>query len=494
MHVFHATGPDGKDVSMKLTTPQSHRAAGVMLAMACGDAVGAPYEFATPPGPDEPVPMTNGEWTDDTAMAIPILRAAAEGRDLRQESVQDDIVAAWKEWVPTAKGVGAQTRAVLEAAEPTAAGALRAARDYHEGHQRSAGNGSLMRCAPAALAYLHNPFALADAARALSDLTHADSDAGDACVLWTLAIRYAVLTAELNLRIGLDALPADRRGLWAARIDEAERRAPGEFTNNGWVVEALQGAWASMRTVRLLMDVDHSEAHLLRQAIENAVRGGNDTDTVAAIAGALAGARYGASAVPATWRDTVHGWPGLRGPDLVRLGLLAARGGRGDQDGWPRAERVDYSSYGDTTTLVRHPHDRRLWLGGVGALDRLPQEVDAVVSLCRVGTAQVPDRIAEHLEVWLVDDPSPEKNPHLEFVLYDTVDAIARMRARGRTVLVHGATARSRMPTVAALYAARHLGIGMDEALLHLQRVLPSANPNEAFMDALRPRRMWQGY
>lgn len=55
-----------------------------------------------------------------------------------------------------------------------------------------------------------------------------------------------------------------------------------------------------------------------------AVRAGNDTDTVAAIAGALLGARYGASAVPAGWRAQVHGWPGLRADDLVDLARRAA--------------------------------------------------------------------------------------------------------------------------------------------------------------------------
>lgn len=488
---------------MRLTTPVAHRAAGVMLAMACGDALGAPYESA-PPMPDGtplvmsgggPLDWEPGEWTDDTAMAIPLLRAAADGKDLRREDVQDDIARQWIEWARSAKGVGAQTSAVLASAEPTAAGLRRAAREYHDSHGgRSAGNGSLMRTAPLALAYLSNPFALAEAARTFSDLTHVDPDAGDACVLWTTAIRYSVLTGELDVRIGLDALPAERRAVWAERIREAEHSAPADFEHNGWVVEAFQAAWASMMNVRLLMDVDHSEADLLRQSIENAVRGGRDADTIAAIAGALAGARYGVSAVPAEWRTLVHGWPGLRGTDLVRLGVTAAQNGRASINRWPNTEQVDYSSYGDVSTLVRHPHDRKVWLGAAGALAALPEEVDAVVSLCRVGIRQVPDSIRDHIEVWLVDDPNPEKNPNLEFVLYDTVDAIARLRAQGRTVFVHGATARGRTPTVAALYSARHLGLPMDEVLLDLQRVLPLANPNEAFMDALRPHRMWQGY
>ena len=49
------------------------------------------------------------------------------------------------------------------------------------------------------------------------------------------------------------------------------------------------------------------------------MRGGGDTDTVAAIAGGLLGAAYGASAVPAEWRRVLHGWPGLATRGLVAL-------------------------------------------------------------------------------------------------------------------------------------------------------------------------------
>ena len=67
---------------MKLTTAQIDRAVGVLLGMACGDALGAGYEFG-PPVPDaEAVTMKGGggfgwepgEWTDDTSMAMPLAR------------------------------------------------------------------------------------------------------------------------------------------------------------------------------------------------------------------------------------------------------------------------------------------------------------------------------------------------------------------------------------------------------------------------------------
>ena len=68
--------------------------------------------------------------------------------------------------------------------------------------------------------------------------------------------------------------------------------------------------------------------------------------TVAAIAGGLLGARYGASAVPVEWASAVHGWPGLRGADLVDLGRATAQPSTAGQSGAhppgahaPRADR-----------------------------------------------------------------------------------------------------------------------------------------------------------
>ncbi|WP_241977713.1 ADP-ribosylglycohydrolase family protein [Cryobacterium cheniae] len=537
---------------MKLTSAQLDRAAGVLLGMACGDALGAGYEFGPPLASDAAVTMKGGggfdwapgEWTDDTSMAVPIVNAIAAGHDLRDESVLDEIVAAWVDWARTAPDVGNQLRAVLSRTEPTAFAVRVVARAHHDRHGRSGGNGSLMRTAPVALAYLDDPVALADVARTISTLTHFETDAGDACVLWCLAIRHAVLEGALDVRVGLDALPADRRALWEARFVVAEAGTPSDFTQNGWVVEALQAAWSAIVQPRSVPGrtfgagtVSATPAGHLQDALEIAVRGGRDTDTVAAIAGGLLGARYGASAVPAAWRRIVHGWPGgLRADELVRRGVLAARanGGRSrgssvsgspvlaerrDRAGtdrnepgaansrdvavldrrsrkdraattWPTADHLPYSTSGDISTLVRHPHDDGVWLGAIGILSDLPVEIDAVVSLCRVGRTQVPGRIrAENkVAVWLIDEPAEKANPNLDFVLTDTVDVIAALRAEGRTVLVHCVQAVSRTPAVGALYAARHRGLPIEQALREVTDVLPHAHPNTAFLQALTSR------
>ncbi len=143
----------------------------------------------------------------------------------------------------------------------------------------------------------------------MSDLTHYESDAGDACVLWCVAIRHAVLTGELDVMAGLDLLDLDKRRLWVDRIVTAEHSQPVDFTDsNGWVVSAFQAAYGAVKWSTSLED-----------ALVRAVRTGNDTDTVAAIAVGLAGAFHGASALPAEWRELLHGWRGLRADDLVAL-------------------------------------------------------------------------------------------------------------------------------------------------------------------------------
>ena len=246
---------------MELTTAQRDRACGVLLATAAGDALGAGYEFG-PPLPDEaPVTMRGGggcnwapgEWTDDTAMAIAIAEVAATGADLRSVDAQDQIVARWVGWSRTAPDVGIQTSQVLGqvldgGVSGAAAAALAASADLHERTGRTAGNGSLMRTAPVALAYLDDPDGLAEAAMAVSALTHFDRSAGEACVLWCLAIRHAVLTGELDARAGLGYLPARMVDVWAARLVEAEKSRPSDFSRNGWVVEALQAAWCAIAT------------------------------------------------------------------------------------------------------------------------------------------------------------------------------------------------------------------------------------------------------
>ena len=293
------------------------RAVGAVLGGAAGDALGAGYEFTTP-SPDEPIIYKTGtmgfdpgEWTDDTAQACAILRVLADGGlDL------DAIGAGFLEWFEGGpKDVGNSTAAVFRGSRGVPSRLRASADDYFARNPRgAAGNGSLMRTSPVAIAYLGDDRAMADAAREVSDLTHGDPLAADGCVLWCIAIDRAVREQRLDgVWDGLDLLDDESAGRWGAWLQDAETQPPSTFRNNGWVVGGLQAAHAAISQTPV--PDDDPQRHLV-DALETAVRIGNDTDTVAAIAGMVLGARWGASAIPTEWRDMLHGWPGWTADDI----------------------------------------------------------------------------------------------------------------------------------------------------------------------------------
>ncbi|MDO8119735.1 ADP-ribosylglycohydrolase family protein [Isoptericola sp. b490] len=451
---------------MTRTSVTLDRAAGVLMAQAAGDALGVPYEGqSTVAGPARMLgggygPYEPGEYSDDTQMAVVIAQIAATGADLRSPAALDAIADGFLAWYRQgATDVGIHTRQVLSQVEPGpgSAGRLTAlARDLYRAQGRGGGNGALMRTGIVGLANLTDRVATAEAARAIASLTHGDPEAGDSAVLWSEAVRVAGREGRFELAGGLDLIPAVRRTRWAAWIEDAAGADPASIPHNGHSPRALQAAWAAITSTLDDPTRTHPCEHLT-DALQAAVHAGHDTDTVAAIAGALLGARWGGSAVPAAWRRAIHGWPGLRATDLTRLGILTARGGRDDERGWPSTGRVDYPA---RPIRVPHPFDDGVILGNQAALD---DGWDAVVSLCRRGRAQGTVDPSRQVDVWLMDSEDPEANPNLDFVLDDTAHAIAALRADGHTVFVHCAHAEQRTPTVAIRYA-RLLGIDRDQA------------------------------
>lgn len=487
---------------MKLTTAQHDRAAGVLLAMAAGDALGVPYEFATPPPPGVEAAMTGGglgnfapgEWSDDTSMAIAIARVTATGADLTTAGALNDIAEGFLEWHQSnPPDVGIQTSSVLRATrtrlttEAESAGRVMTAEaaSYAAARSHSAGNGALMRTAPVALTHLDDRGRLAQAARAVAELTHGDPLAGDSCVLWCEA-RVAVLEGRFAFTAGLDLLPDERRDAWQARLDDAldvtrnrSELIPGErFRPNGFTVTALQAAVAAIVTadVPVRMPCRH-----LQLALHSAVRIGDDTDTVAAIAGGLLGARWGASAVPWRWRRMLNGWPGLDGIELVSLAALTATGGQPDHKGWPSVGVVPYSEWASPDP-VPHPYDDGVLLGTHASRGH---QVDAVVSVCRVGRNQECFAgAAEVIHSRLMDSEDPGANENLEFTLYDAADAVRGLRAEGKRVLLHCVAAEQRTPSVAVAYGLL-LGHSVADARRDVRKVLGSTRGRGRVWDAV---------
>ncbi|NMM90798.1 O-acetyl-ADP-ribose deacetylase [Rhodococcus sp. SRB_17] len=451
---------------MKLTALQSDRAAGVLLGTAAGDALGAGYEFTYPNAKASinmigggPFKWAPGEWTDDTSMALCIAEVAATGIDIGDTEGLDAIAAQFVRWYNSEPAdIGNQTQAVLSARSTSASAMTECARavDGLKG-----GNGSLMRTAPVALSYLDDPDGAINAAQHISALTHDDLRAGQACQMWTHAIRHAVLHGTFDgVRDYLSIADAEAANYWRPLLDQAETGSPRDFSKNGWVVHALQTAWWAITST------DSGDVGHLQRALEAAVRAGGDTDTTAAIAGGLLGARWGASAVPARWRRIMHGWPGHTSADLIRLAIKTARGGTDDRHGWPSTATLDYSRFRGTHHLTTHPHDDGVLLGGVDSVSTA--HYDAVVSLCRMGTQQVS---AEHIEFRLVDD-GHESNAHLDFVINDAAQTVKSLREEGKRVLLHCVQAHSRTPSVAARYS-----VLLGRNPLDVRTAMPWARP-----------------
>ena len=173
----------------------------------------------------------------------------------------------------------------------------------------------------------------------------------------------------------------------------------------------------------------------LTAALRRAARAGGDTDTVAAIAGSLLGARWGATAVPLAWRRRLHGRriygePTLVAADLDAMVRLAVGHGRPDRSGWPGVANIDY---GSMPALCGELDGA--WFGNFGGVrDAVDEGATLVVSLCRMGTADVPDDV-EHHTVGLIDTTAAD-NPNAAFVLLDTARTIDEPR-RSRRADVH---------------------------------------------------------
>jgi ADP-ribosyl-[dinitrogen reductase] hydrolase len=463
------------------------RCAGVLVGLAAGDALGAGYEFRSVPdhigmiggglGPWEP-----GEWTDDTQMALCIAEVLATGT-ADVDAIGERFLA-WYAAGP--KDVGVQTAAILGQAGTSADLAAVSTRRFEAQPRSSAGNGSLMRTVPVALHALGDDRRLAATASAVSLLTHGDPLAGEACILWCVAIDRAVRESRLDgITDGLALLPPDRGAWWSDRLDEARHQPPGSFSPNGFVVTALQAALSAVWQTPI--PEDRPSRHL-PAALEAAVRIGHDTDTVAAIAGGLLGARWGASAVPLAWQTILHGWPGYRVGDLVRLGVLTATGGHNDPSGWPSA--ADLTAYYETqwhpgpvaVTLAEDTGVILANIEGIGTVD-----ADVVVSLCRVGT-QAP-AAGKRVDVWLIDDDDPEANPNLDSVFRDLATSITAWRNEGKRVAIHCVQAERRTPAVGAAYLAHAFGFPGAEAWRRVAAQLPAARHNRAFDASLS--RLW---
>ena len=277
------------------------RVVGSALGLALGDALGAPYEFLRARNIPDPIPALEKPWldqppgstTDDTAMARNLMRSLAARRGFDP----DDLIARHLEWFHSdPPDVGTLTGRVLRRIAAGEAPAIAAQEIWNErGPEVSAGNGSVMYCAALGLAYANRSAQLHELAPALSNLTHVDGRCRTAVIAVTLGVAALVR--------GEQADDAARHALTA--VEDLEGGEELEF-----LVEAVGGSRAIDGPDQgfCLFTAGAAFQALVRPgdaetALRRVVSLGGDTDTNAAVAGALVGARDGAQGLPRAWLE-----------------------------------------------------------------------------------------------------------------------------------------------------------------------------------------------
>jgi ADP-ribosylglycohydrolase len=278
---------------------------GALLGLAAGDALGTTVEFQAPgtfpPVSDivggGPFNLKRGAWTDDTSLALCLAESLIECRAFDAADQMERYIRWWRDGHLSSTGfcfdIGGTTSYALQTYIRT--------EDPFSGSTspRAAGNGSLMRLAPAPLFFAADPALAVRMSAESSRTTHGAATCLDACRYYGGLIAGAVSGAPKEALLAPRYAPVP--GLWereplCAEIDEVAagsflRKEPPAIVGSGYVVQSLEAAlWAFSRSTNF------QDGCLL------AVNLGYDADTTAAIYRQLAGAHYGVESIPERWR------------------------------------------------------------------------------------------------------------------------------------------------------------------------------------------------
>lgn len=292
----------------------------MIVGHAIGDALGVPVEFMSREKiAHDPVAEMRGygthhqppgTWSDDTSMTLCLLESIVRLERIDYKDIMDNFVSWLRRAEFTATGitfdVGIASQAAIHHYEqgclPLACGG---SGEYDNG------NGSLMRIAPLAI-YLwqHNISTVKDVlkeAHHISRLTHAHPRSQMACGIYTLI--------AMNLLRGQPPLEAIEKGLSEAHaFYERESEFAREVPHYGrlWNFGSFAGlAKADIRSSGYVVDTLEASLWCLantknyREAVLAAVNLGNDTDTIGAIVGGLAGLAYGWEDIPQEWKNSL---------------------------------------------------------------------------------------------------------------------------------------------------------------------------------------------
>ena len=286
----------------------------VIIGHAVGDALGVPVEFRSREElKKHPVtdmtgygtyPVPAGAWSDDTSMSLAALDSLADGK-VDFEEIMTNFVKWFSldEYTHTGSAFDIG-HTCFEAIRNHLHNPDLPATECGEDGEYTNGNGSLMRIHPFVLYAYTKGMKYDDwteLIRSASALTHAHERSKLGCMIYAFILfhllmdpRHVIIQAALR---NAEAFLRDNPefSYYTRLFDPDFAKLPeDEIKSSGYVVDTLEAA------VWCLLTTDS-----YRECVLKAVNLGGDTDTIAAVAGGLAGALYGYEGIPGEWRDTL---------------------------------------------------------------------------------------------------------------------------------------------------------------------------------------------
>lgn len=274
------------------------RVKGALIGLACGDAVGTTLEFETR-GTFEPIndmvgggpfDLEPGQWTDDMSMAMCLGHSLIykHGFDPIDQMnrycnwYQYGYMSSNGECFDIGVTVSSALRKYLETGDPFSGPV----------DEFSSGNGSIMRLAPIPM-YFHNRLQeCVEYAGDSSRTTHGSAECIDSCRLFSTYIHKAFTANSKEEVFNAGGNEPNTEKVRAISSMDFMKLSYEDLTGSGYVIESLESAlWCFVNSSSF------EDAILLAANI------GNDADTTAAVCGQISGAFYGASGVPAKWKE-----------------------------------------------------------------------------------------------------------------------------------------------------------------------------------------------
>lgn len=288
------------------------RVLGLLAGTAVGDGLGAPFEgrFSVPATALDRWIFSSRplHHTDDTAMTMVLAEHLVHSAGVDQAVLASDFAVAWCQ--EPMRGYGGGAAQVLAAIADGVDWQQAAVSVFETG---SWGNGAAMRVAPVAVVATSVPEA-AELGRRSAEVTHAHADGRHGAALQASAA-YLALHSDTEHLLDADAFLVDLTDVvpsasWEQKLAGVRALLAREASTEE-AVETLGHDISALGSVPLAVYAFLRHAEAPEAAIRFAIRCGGDTDTVAAMTGALAGARHGYGGLPASWTARLEAGPRL---------------------------------------------------------------------------------------------------------------------------------------------------------------------------------------